>query len=406
MLNPSLLVAAVGCTLDRAELYGPHLAAACARYQINTPARLSAFLAQLALESGALRYVRELASGEAYEGRADLGNTQPGDGVRFKGRGLIQTTGRANYIALRNRLRASMGPDVPDFEAGPEQVEAPKWAAWSAADYWAMRRLNDLADEDTEAATVRISRAVNRGNANSSRPANHEAERIAYWRRARAALATLEHAPAPIVDRSVRSEPQPPARPAQKESDVALPIFALPALASLVQSVPDLIRMFGKNAEKAEKNAKAAELVLTVAKSAVGATNEQALVEVLQSDPAAVQQVREAVAEKWHAIDALVEVGGGIQAARAADAAFAAGNQKAMNSPAFIISCVLLIFPMMLLVDVFYVHPDLYGENLRTQIVTGVLMIIGIVGAFWLGSSFGSQKKDDERRNAQTVTTP
>ena len=55
------------------------------------------FLAQLAHESGQLRYMEEIASGSAYEGRRDLGNTQPGDGVRFKGRGPIQLTGRSNY---------------------------------------------------------------------------------------------------------------------------------------------------------------------------------------------------------------------------------------------------------------------------------------------------------------------
>ena len=67
------------------------------RYQINTPLRQTHFLAQIGHESGELRFQEEVASGRAYEGRVDLGNTQPGDGVRFKGRGLIQLTGRANY---------------------------------------------------------------------------------------------------------------------------------------------------------------------------------------------------------------------------------------------------------------------------------------------------------------------
>src|SRR6478736_7421705 len=70
------------------------------KYLINTPTRIAAFLAQIAHESGQFRYVKELASGEAYEGRKDLGNTQPGDGKKFKGRGLIQITGRNNYELL------------------------------------------------------------------------------------------------------------------------------------------------------------------------------------------------------------------------------------------------------------------------------------------------------------------
>jgi putative chitinase len=64
---------------------------------ITTPLRQAHFLAQVGHETGELRYIEEIASGAAYEGRRDLGNTEPGDGVRFKGRGLIQLTGRANY---------------------------------------------------------------------------------------------------------------------------------------------------------------------------------------------------------------------------------------------------------------------------------------------------------------------
>jgi putative chitinase len=81
----------------KASQYLPHLNRALGEGQINTCKRKSAFLAQIAHESAQLRYFEEIASGAAYEGRRDLGNTQPGDGRRFKGRGPIQLTGRANY---------------------------------------------------------------------------------------------------------------------------------------------------------------------------------------------------------------------------------------------------------------------------------------------------------------------
>lgn len=112
------------------------------RYDITTPKRLAAFIAQLAHESGSLRYVEEIASGEAYEGRKDLGNTKPGDGVRFKGRGLIQITGRANYQAIANEF------DIPQLMDQPEILERPEWAVLSAGWFWNRRNLNDYADNE------------------------------------------------------------------------------------------------------------------------------------------------------------------------------------------------------------------------------------------------------------------
>ncbi len=112
---------------------------AMARYGITTRERQAAFLAQIAVESGQLRYRYELASGEAYEGRAGLGNVCPGDGPRFKGRGLIQLTGRANY----RRVGAALGlalEDDPDLAALPEN------SANIAAYFFNSRGLNALAD--------------------------------------------------------------------------------------------------------------------------------------------------------------------------------------------------------------------------------------------------------------------
>ena len=148
-VTADILRAALSCSSQRAASWASHIQRACDIFAINTPARVAAFLAQIGHESGRLVYTKELwgptPAQSRYEGRADLGNVQPGDGRRFAGRGLIQTTGRANYGATRDGLRQFM-PDVPDFEANPILLEQPQWAALSAAWYWHSRGLNALAD--------------------------------------------------------------------------------------------------------------------------------------------------------------------------------------------------------------------------------------------------------------------
>lgn len=109
-------------------------------FEINTPQRIQMFLAQIGHESGQLRYVKELASGEAYEGRKDLGNTSPGDGVRYKGRGLVQITGKHNYVL------ASLALDLPLLET-PSLLEEPLNAVRSAGWFWSCKNLNALADK-------------------------------------------------------------------------------------------------------------------------------------------------------------------------------------------------------------------------------------------------------------------
>ena len=132
---------------------GPALDAEMARHEITLPLRIAHFLGQLAHESDGFATCEEYASGAAYEGRRDLGNVAPGDGRRFKGRGLIQLTGRANY----RTYGALAGVDLV---ARPALAADPPLAARIACLYWARRGLNRLADADD---LVAITRAINGG---------------------------------------------------------------------------------------------------------------------------------------------------------------------------------------------------------------------------------------------------
>lgn len=128
---------------------------------ITTPHRICHFMAQLAHESDGLRVTVEYATGAAYEGRSNIGNTQPGDGKRYKGRGLIQCTGRANYAAF-NKWAQQRYPDAPDFIDKPEEVAEFPWAFVSAVWYWEKTGLNRYADRnDIRTVTKRINGGFN-----------------------------------------------------------------------------------------------------------------------------------------------------------------------------------------------------------------------------------------------------
>jgi putative chitinase len=149
------LAEAMDSSLARVNQWVEPLNNAMHRYEINTKPRIAAFLAQLGHESGRLFYVREIASGEAYEGRKDLGNTEPGDGRRFRGRGLIQITGRRNYTLCGIALEL-------DLLNHPELLEKPEHAAMSAAWFWWNHKLNELADAgDFKKITRRINGGYN-----------------------------------------------------------------------------------------------------------------------------------------------------------------------------------------------------------------------------------------------------
>lgn len=170
----------------RAE-YLPHLNAAMAEFGITNQLRAAAFLAQLAHESAELRYMQEIADGSAYEGRRDLGNIKPGDGKRYKGRGPIQLTGRANY----HKTGAALG--LP-LETQPEIATRPEIAFRIAGYYWRSHGLNELADlRQFKAITKRINGGL-----------NGLSDRVSYYERALLAVPVDFHmsdAPAaPAVD--------------------------------------------------------------------------------------------------------------------------------------------------------------------------------------------------------------
>lgn len=138
----------------------PHLIDTMTKYQINTPARICAFLAQVAHESGSFNYLEEIASGSAYDTGAlakRLGNTpeDDGDGEKYKGRGLIQITGTDNYRKVGEALGVN-------FLKNPDLLESPRYACLSAGWFWDSRRLNMMADvSDFRGITVKINGGLN-----------------------------------------------------------------------------------------------------------------------------------------------------------------------------------------------------------------------------------------------------
>lgn len=173
-MTPQQLLTIIPFAASRAEAYAPLLTAAMAEFTIDTPKRQAAFLAQLAHESGSLKYTREIGDDAyfaKYEGRKDLGNIYPGDGLKFKGRGFIQVTGRSNYAACGYGLGI-------DLINSPEVIEQPTEAARSAGWFWKANNLNQFADWDKFGA---LTKKINGGY-------NGLDERIQFWLTARKVL--------------------------------------------------------------------------------------------------------------------------------------------------------------------------------------------------------------------------
>jgi len=178
-MTPELLQAAIGCSAPRAREFSQPITSAMAAYGINTPERRAAFLAQVAVESGSLQWLRELWGPTPQQKKYDppgalaeeLGNTVAGDGFKYRGAGLIETTGKGNF----SRLSKALGVD---FVADPELLTMPMWASISAAYYWRSHGCNTLADGGN---FTQITRAINGG-------LTAQPERLQMWDRCKKAF--------------------------------------------------------------------------------------------------------------------------------------------------------------------------------------------------------------------------
>ena len=140
------------------------------RFQINTSFRIRHFMAQVGHESGGLKWMAELASGDAYEGRKDLGNTRSGDGPRFKGAGAIQLTGRYNYQRLADFIKDQRVMDGSAYVAN-------RYPFTSAGFWWHINGMNALVDQGYSCRQIS-------SRVNGRDPANGLADREAYFTRA------------------------------------------------------------------------------------------------------------------------------------------------------------------------------------------------------------------------------
>ncbi|TVO53845.1 glycoside hydrolase family 19 protein [Denitromonas halophila] len=367
-ITPALLVAAVGCTRSAADTYCAPLAATARRYAIDTPARLAAFLAQIGHESGSFRYASELwgptDAQRRYEGRAELGNIEPGDGSRFRGRGLIQITGRHNYT----QLATSLGIDCV---AQPELLETPRFAALCAGWYWHTHNLNALADAgqfDT------ITRRINGGT-------NGAADRNA--RHARA-LAALKQQPAPVVE----------ATPTPVTEIEPMPAFALAALPALIQAAPDLIRIFG--GKKSEQNAQAAEVVAKIAMEATSENTAEGAARAIAENPQDADAFRAGVRMQMGDLLMLIEAD-----EKSRTAAMDRNAQLMATDPRwlYIIGgiAVLVVVASYILAGI-VITGEGFSNEVKAMVITGVVIgSIGTVLAFLFGSSHGSRVKDSRQ---------
>ncbi|GAB4135893.1 MAG: hypothetical protein Fur0046_09150 [Cyanobacteria bacterium J069] len=180
-VTPDQILQIIGSTQlrDRVIAMTPGINATFEKFEINTPLRIAHFFGQVLHESGGFRYLREIWGPTDAQRRYEppsslaktLGNTQPGDGARYMGRGVIQLTGRSNYA----QFSKAMGVD---FVANPDLVASPQYAVTAAGWFWQTRKINQHADRDDLTAVTRV---VNGGR-------NGLADRQKYLTRAKQVL--------------------------------------------------------------------------------------------------------------------------------------------------------------------------------------------------------------------------
>jgi predicted chitinase len=178
----------------RASAMYPYFVASLSTASIDTCHELAAFVAQVGHESNGLLYFEELASGEAYEGRTDLGNTQTGDGVRFKGRGAIQLTGRTNYQNAGSSLSL-------DLTSTPELVCFPSAGFKTTAWFWSSNNLNQYCTGSSD-DFITLTKRIKGGE-------NGLADRQNRWQAAKTALGCGTEAEEGATDPPVETSPAP-----------------------------------------------------------------------------------------------------------------------------------------------------------------------------------------------------
>jgi len=191
----------------------------------------------------------------------------------------------------------------------------------------------------------------------------------------------------------------------QQEKAMPIPAIVAALLPSLIQLVPQLTKIFGSGSDVSQRNIAAAEAVFTVAKDAIGAKNEQEVIEAIKSDPVQATAVKQAIEKNYLQIQEAG--GGGIEGARAYSMSVAAMRTPEgqplglLTQPAFVISMVMLGLVVMMVLVVLFPWEifrenggQIYTDEVRLIVVTAIIGSLSTIGAFWLGSSFASRQKD------------